>query len=118
MEKPMTDHRPRRVTFPAEQRKRLIEIANRWSLDLLGMDRAAAQEFVKREAAKVDIVVAIFPDPDALPDHDVVSFAVIKGFDLCKAGEQAGQLIMALALGDEGQVLAAEEHFGDRRPLN
>jgi hypothetical protein len=106
------------ATFPADQRKRLIEIANRWSLDLLGMDQAAGQECVRRAAAKVDIVVVLFPDPDALPDHDGISFAVIKGFELCKAGEHAGKSMMALALADEWQAITAEQDFGDQRSLN
>ena len=65
----------------------------------------------------MDIVIVIFPDPDALPDHNGLSFAVIKGFEKLKEGG-AGKKLIALALSDEQQVVAAEQALGDARPLN
>lgn len=108
---------PRITTFPEEQRKKLIELANHWSHSILGMDRTTAQEHIRRAADKVDVIIALFPDPDALPGHDGISFAVIKGFELLQS-DGTGKVIMALALADEWQAITAEQDFGDQRSLN
>jgi LmbE family N-acetylglucosaminyl deacetylase len=114
----MTTYRPPIVSFPKSERDRLIELANNYSLDMIGMDRAAGQEYARRAAARVNVVIAIYPDPDAHPDHDGLSFAVIKGFRLFEeaVGTNAQLEIMALALTDEQQAVIAEQDFGDDRP--
>lgn len=113
----MTDRRPPLVTFPQSERDRLIAIAND---HMLGMDGYAAMEYAKRVTAGVNVVIAIYPDPDALADHGGLSFAVIKGIHLFEemAGTRTQLEIVALAFGDEQQVIAAEKIFGDKRPLN
>jgi hypothetical protein len=86
---------------------------------MLDMDRAAAQEHVRHMAAKVNVVIAIYPDPEAPPEYGGLSFAVIKGLRLLEAtaGTNTRLEIMAIALSDEWQVITAEKDFGDQRPL-
>ena len=116
----MTDHRPRRVTFPQSERDKLVAIANDHELGMLGMDGYAAMQYAKRVTSEVNVVIAIYPDPDALAEHGGLSFAVIKGFHLFEevSGTRTRLEIVALAFGDEQQVIAAEKIFGDKRPLN